>query len=130
TFWWEGSQIYGSDDARQTLLRSGVEGKLKLDASGRLPDEPGLPGVDVTGFMGGWWAGISLLHNLFAREHNAICDELIAKYGWTDDERLFQTARLINAALMAKIHTVEWTPAILGMPVLKIGMDANWWGVL
>src|SRR5207248_2384637 len=84
----------------------------------------------VTGFMGGWWAGISLLHNLFAREHNAICDELITKYAWTDDERLFQTARLINAALMAKIHTVEWTPAILGMPVLKIGMDANWWGVL
>ncbi len=73
-----------------------------------------------------------MLHTLFAREHNAICDMLRERHpAWAwDDERLFQTARLINAALMAKIHTVEWTPAILGMPVLKIGMDANWWGVL
>ena len=30
-----------------------------------------------------------------------------------DDQRLFDTAWLINAALMAKIHTVEWTPGIL-----------------
>ena len=31
---------------------------------------------------------------------------------------------------MAKIHTVEWTPAILAHPALKIGMNANWWGLL
>jgi hypothetical protein len=30
---------------------------------------------------------------------------------------------------MAKIHTVEWTPAILGHPALQIGMNANWWGL-
>lgn len=30
---------------------------------------------------------------------------------------------------MAKIHTVEWTPAILAHPALKLGMDANWWGL-
>jgi hypothetical protein len=132
TFWWDGSQIYGSDQPRQDELRSYVEGKLALtDNDTRLPDSlPPMQGVDKTGFMGGWWAGLSLLHTLFAREHNAICDALIAGYGWTSDERLFQTARLINAALMAKIHTVEWTPAILGHPVLKIGMDSNWWGVL
>lgn len=30
---------------------------------------------------------------------------------------------------MAKIHTVEWTPAILAHPALEIGMAANWWGL-
>jgi hypothetical protein len=30
---------------------------------------------------------------------------------------------------MAKIHTVEWTPAILGHPTLKLAMNTNWWGI-
>ena len=38
-------------------------------------------------------------------------------------------AKLINAGLMAKIHTVEWTPGILSHPALQIGMKANWWGL-
>jgi hypothetical protein len=29
---------------------------------------------------------------------------------------------------MAKIHTLEWTPAILAHPTLQIAMSANWWG--
>ena len=36
---------------------------------------------------------------------------------------------MVNSALMAKIHTVEWTPAILAHPALEIGMKANWWGL-
>jgi hypothetical protein len=47
-----------------------------------------------------------------------------------DDENLFLHARLINAALIAKIHTVEWTPGILATPALQIGMNANWYGVM
>jgi hypothetical protein len=35
----------------------------------------------------------------------------------------------VNTALLAKIHTVEWTTAILGNPALQIGMRANWWGL-
>ena len=31
---------------------------------------------------------------------------------------------------MAKIHTVEWTPAILAHPALQIAMSANWWGIV
>ena len=47
-----------------------------------------------------------------------------------DSEQIFDKARLVNCALMAKIHTVEWTPAILAHPALKIGMAANWWGIV
>jgi hypothetical protein len=131
TFWWDGSQIYGHDQTRQRQLRSGSRGTLKLTRDNRLPDDPLCSGIDLTGFMGGWWAGLSMLHTLFAREHNAVCEMLQARYpAWAwNDHRVFQTARLITSALMAKIHTVEWTPAILGMPVMKIGMGANWWGL-
>jgi PAS domain-containing protein len=66
---------------------------------------------------------------LFTLEHNAICDELRRNYPAWNDERLFQTARLVNSALNAKIHTVEWTPGILAHPVLRVGMNANWWGL-
>jgi hypothetical protein len=30
---------------------------------------------------------------------------------------------------MAKIHTIEWTPAILAHPALKLSMNAHWWGI-
>ena len=46
-----------------------------------------------------------------------------------DDETLFQRARLINAALLAKIHTVEWTPAVTAHPTAVAGLHANWWGL-
>ena len=51
---------------------------------------------------------------LFMREHNAICDHLHAAHPDHEDDELFDKARMIVAALIAKIHTVEWTPAILG----------------
>lgn len=43
-------------------------------------------------------------------EHNAICDRLKQTYADWSDEELFHKARLINSAIMATIHTVEWTP--------------------
>jgi hypothetical protein len=47
-----------------------------------------------------------------------------------DDQRLFDTAWLINSALMAKIHTVEWTPGIVNTPALWMAMNINWSGGL
>jgi hypothetical protein len=82
----------------------------------------------MTGFNESWWIGLSGLHTLFAREHNLLCDELRANYPGWNDERVYQTARLIVSALIAKIHTVEWTPAILATKTLDIGMNANWNG--
>ncbi len=124
THWWDGSQIYGSDAATERRVRSGEHGKLKIGDDGLLPvDESG---IDVTGVNGNWWIGLSMLHTLFTLEHNAICDSLRQDYpSWTDDE-LFQHARLINAAIMAKIHTVEWTTAILAHPTVQAGMHDNW----
>jgi hypothetical protein len=70
-----------------------------------------------------------MLLTLFAREHNAICDRLARAYPDWSDEQLFQKARLVNAALMAKIHTVEWTPAIIAHPTTVYALRGNWWGL-
>ncbi len=128
THWWDGSQLYGSDQATQDRLRSGMGGKMKLQADGRLP--LGKNGVEDTGFNRNWWVGMSMLHTLFVHEHNAICDMLAEGYPDWDDKRLFNVARLINAAVMAKIHTIEWTPAILPNPALWGAMNANWYGLI
>ena len=109
-------------------MRSHVDGKLRLTADGTLPLDR--KGVEETGFTRNWWVGLTMLHTLFVREHNAICDMLKTVYPDWDDTRLFNVARLINAAVMAKIHTLEWTPAILPNPALNAGMNANWYGLL
>jgi hypothetical protein len=131
--WWDASQIYGSDPATARKLRSDPGGnllpggKLYVDQNSLLARDAA--GAELTGFNGNWWIGLTLLHTLFTREHNAICEHLKSEYAHWNDEQIFSTARLVNAALMAKIHTAEWTPAILPNPALKIGMNANWWGL-
>lgn len=132
TAWWDGSQIYGSSQARTAQLRGqSIDGKLTVDketADTFLPrDEKGIP---ITGFYSNWWLGLEMMHTLFVLEHNAICDELREHNPTWTSGQIFDVARLINCALMAKIHTVEWTPAILAHPALNIAMHANWWGVL
>jgi Animal haem peroxidase len=128
THWWDGSQVYGSDQATIDRLRSGVDGKLKLSDDLTLPTNN--KGLEETGFVRNWWVGLSMFHNLFAREHNAICDMLKSHNPGWDDKRLFNVARMINSAIMAKIHSVEWTPAILPNKVLDAALNANWYGML
>jgi hypothetical protein len=87
------------------------------------------PLLDQLAAQPGWWIGLGLLLTLFAREHNAICDRLAGEYPTWTDEQLFQKARLINSALLAKIHTVEWSPAIIAHPTSQMALHGNWWGV-
>jgi hypothetical protein len=127
--WWDGSQIYGCTTAVQAQVRSGRDGKVQVGTDGRLGLDP-VTGLEITGFTDNAWIGESLLHAIFALEHNAICDRLKRDYPSWDDERMFQQARLVNAALMAKIHTVEWTPAILPNQVTETALRTNWHGLL
>src|SRR5437879_3481602 len=109
-------------------VRAGTGGKLRLVAKGSdalLPP----PLLDQLAQVPGWWLGLGLLMTVLAREHNSICDRLAAEYPSWSDEVLFQKARLINAALLAKIHTVEWTPAIIAHPTTRFAMSTNWWGI-
>lgn len=155
THWWDGSQIYGSDEETVAKVRGPRSargpGEVLL-VNGNLPTEPVAPmGVmPVTGFTENWWLGLGMMHQLFEQEHNAIAKHLVTTYPESSeavqkrlvseyshlpaneryDQYIFDKARLINVGVMAKIHTVEWTPAILKNPVLEGGMTANWAGLV
>jgi hypothetical protein len=133
THWWDASQIYGSDADTVARLRTRADGslapdgKLALAGGDELPIDP--TGMPITGHTENWWIGLHLLHTLFAREHNAICDRLRRDYPRWSGDQLFARARLVNAALIAKIHTLEWADAILGHPTMQEALRANWWGL-
>ncbi|MEU8956841.1 peroxidase family protein [Streptomyces sp. NPDC048518] len=124
--WWDGSEVYGENEQTATYLREpGGGAKLRLD-EGHLPIGTG--GIPLTGFAESWWMGLSALHTLFAREHNAVCDALRHAYPSMSEESVYHTARLVVSALIAKIHTVEWTPAILATEAIDLGLHTNWDG--
>jgi hypothetical protein len=127
--WWDGSQIYGSDPRYAAAIRLSQGGKLRVGADG-LPMPELDAQVDLAGVAGNFWFGLALLHGLFALEHNAICDMLLEHHRDWSDEQLYAKARLINAAVMAKIHTVEWTPAIIAHPTSELAMRVDWWGLV
>jgi hypothetical protein len=114
------------------------------------PMQPQWTGQESVAFPDNWSIGLSFYHNLFAREHNSFVDEfrrqtarmpdadsglrnpsdpkrVIRNQDVTPDE-LFQVARLVVSAEIAKIHTIEWTPQLLYDEPLYKGMNANWNG--
>jgi hypothetical protein len=123
THWWDASQLYGTGPEQQQALRTGTGGRLRADAGG-VP-----AGAAAAASEPGFWVGLAMLQTLFVREHNAVCDMLRAAYPQWSDEEIFQRARLIVAALIAKIHTVEWTPSVIGHPTTRTAMRANWFGL-
>src|SRR5262245_22420400 len=74
THWWDGSQLYGSSREEQAAVRGCpyAAGKLKMNdrIPGRLPRDAE-SGAEIAGFRENWWLGLSLMHTLFALEHNA-----------------------------------------------------------
>ena len=132
--------------------------RLLLDAQGFLPplapDDPMLPdwaGQEAAGSPDNWNIGLSFFHNVFAREHNQFVDafrrqqastpeadcglrdpanpDRIIKYSDVSPDELFEVARLVVAAEIAKIHTTEWTTQLLYDEPLYRAMNSNWHGV-
>jgi hypothetical protein len=128
THWWDGSQVYGRDPHFADALRTGENGKLRIDERGLIPEEIEAH-VDLSSVAGNFWVGLALLHSLFMREHNAICDRLHEAHPELSDDELYDKARLVVAALMAKIHTTDWTPAIIAHPTTVKALRTNWWGL-
>ena len=145
THWFDGSQVYGSDEAWAQQLRvtnkNGTLGaKLRVCDDGLLPkyqpakrSVPPLelfcgsavggpqngPAVFLTGDSprSSLHIGLLLFHHLWAHEHNYIVDQLAQRYPAMTDDELYHTARLIVAAEIAKVHTVEWTAQMTSDPV-------------
>ena len=140
TAWIDGSNVYGSDITRANYLRTFWEGKLKVSTSANgdlLPlntvdnqsgstidtnapfmagNENQMTGAPVEVFVAGdlranEQTGLTSLHTLFMREHNRICDQLVAS-GMTDDEAIYQQARKEVGALIQSITYNEFLPAL------------------
>jgi hypothetical protein len=113
--------------------------------------QPQWQGQEAAAFPDNWNIGMSFYHNLFVREHNSIVDEFrriqrdmpdrdsglrhpadpqkSISYAEASDEEIFQVARLVVAAEIAKIHTIEWTTQLLYDEPLYLGMNSNWFGL-
>jgi len=108
-------------------------------------------GQEAAAFPDNWTIGLSFYHNLFVREHNLFVEHFrahaaahetedsglrdperpqsVIRYSDVTDEELFQVARLVVAAEIAKIHTIEWTTQLLYNEPLYNAMNANWHGL-
>ena len=115
------------------------------------PINPQWAGQEATAFPDNWTIGTSFYHNVFAREHNLFVDEFRRRAAAKPDEdsglrnparpdavirlkdvsadELFEVARLVVSAEIAKIHTIEWTPQLLYDEPLYLGMNSNWHGL-
>jgi len=133
TSWIDASNVYGSDSIRANWLRTFNDGQLKMSDGNLLPyntidgqlsgeidvtapsmagDSEGTSKVFVAGDVrANEQPGLISLHTLFAREHNSICDELIAQ-GLSDDELIYQEARKRVGALIQTITFNEFLPAL------------------
>jgi hypothetical protein len=115
------------------------------------PIQPEWAGQEAAAFPDNWSIGMSFYHNVFVREHNLIVDAFreLARtkpdvdsglrdpskpsqaipYGRLSDDELFEIARLIISAEIAKIHTIEWTTQLLYDEPLYVAMNSNWSGL-
>jgi hypothetical protein len=116
------------------------------------PMNPQWSGQESVAFPDNWNIGLSFFHNVFAREHNLFVKTFRAraaskpeddsglrnpeqpnkpiKYKDVTDDELFEVARLVVSAEIAKIHTLEWTTQLLYNEPLFLAMNANWSGLL
>ncbi len=137
------------DPAR--LLQPGGYLPLFADCDPACPTEPQWAGQEVAAFPANWSIGMSFYHNLFVREHNYFVDAFremqrempeldsglrhpdrpneVITYAEASDEEIFQAARLVVAAEIAKIHTIEWTTQLLYDEPLYLAMNSNWFGL-
>ena len=146
------------DEARLLMMRKGDRpgegeryGYLPV-FEGSDPINPAWAGQEAVAFPDNWTIGLSFFHNLFVREHNIFVErfreraaeapdddsglrdpndpDAIIRYRDVTPEELFQVARLVVSAEIAKIHTIEWTTQLLYDDVLYQGMNANWHGLV
>jgi len=131
TQWWDASFVYGQNREQVHLGRLYKDGKLKVNESN--PDtlsfvEEGKSKIDVVGDQSNSWVGVTVLQVLFIKEHN-YCAEMIKKENpQLTDEEIYGHCRNIISALVAKIHTIDWTVELLKTEQLRVAMEINWKG--
>jgi alpha-dioxygenase len=135
THWWDASWLYGQSHEAVEHTRSFEGGRVRVsdlypNAKVASRDETTGTYYNTTGDNSNGWLGVSLLQELFLKEHNAIADAIRTNHPElaNDDDKVFGMARLVTSAELAKIHTVDWTIELLKTRTLHVGMWTNWYG--
>jgi Animal haem peroxidase len=120
----DGSQVYGSDEARALELR-------RLDGSGKLKTSPGdllpynidgfpnLPTEEASYFLAGdlranEQLGLTAMQTLFMREHNFWADLFHQAQPYLDDNGIYLRARAVVGAEIQIITYRDFLPLLLG----------------
>jgi len=141
TAWIDASNVYGSDEARASVLRAlDGTGRLSTSAGDLLPfNVTGLPnagGSSPALFVAGdvranEQVGLTAMHTLFVREHNRLSALIAAADPSLDDDGIYERARQIVGAEVQVITYREYLPALLGPDALapyagyQPGIDAR-----
>ena len=128
TGWIDGSMVYGSDATTAASLRD-ANGYLLTSAGNNLPI---VNGAFVAGdFRVSENPNLTALQTLFLREHNRQVDKLkLAHPDWSGNQ-LYDQARAIVSAEIARITYNEFLPHLLGPNAIKAyqgykaGVDAR-----
>lgn len=121
----DGSHIYGQDEERNHILRSGFEGKMKVN------DDDGYPPLNTLGIenepshrdpnfylCGDTRCNENLLlfsfHKLFIDEHNYWAEYYCRQYPHYNDEELYQLARRRVIYTLQYITYEQFLPVLLG----------------
>jgi hypothetical protein len=120
----DGSQIYGSDEARARALRSSDgTGRLKTSAGGLLPFNvdglPNAPSTDASFFLAGdsranEQTALTALHTVFVREHNRWADLIRSSFPLLTGDEIYSRARAMVGAELQAITYREFLPVLLG----------------
>ncbi|KAL3629248.1 hypothetical protein CASFOL_026470 [Castilleja foliolosa] len=126
TPWWDGSAIYGNDEESVQKVRTYKDGKLKISEDGLLLVNPNgvvLSAMFVTHGLVSQLCKASLLRNTMQYATPK-------EYPQLEDEEVYSHARLVTSAVIAKIHTIDWTIELLKTNTLLAAMRVNWYGLL
>jgi cellulase/cellobiase CelA1 len=135
TSWIDASNVYGSDEARSTALRTNDgTGRLLTSAGNLLPfNTMGLPNAGGTGanlFVAGdirtnEQVALTAMHTLWMREHNRQAIEIAAQNPNLSDDQIFEEARARVGALQQVITYNEFLPLLLGANALDTYQGYN-----
>ncbi len=142
------------DDLAKLLQNDGYLPTFKPCSVQNDPDcvvQPQWLGQEAAAFPDNWNIGLSFYHNLFVREHNSFIKHFreiqkqnpdqdsglrnpqqpqqVITFSDVTDEELYQIARLVISAMIAKIHTIEWTTQLLYDEPMYKAMNSNWFGL-
>ena len=110
----DGSQVYGSDDATASSLRTFTGGLLKTSDGNLLPIDAATGFFQAGDIRANENVELTSMQTLFMREHNRVATLIAKQNPKLKDEAIYQKARMIVIGELQRITYNEFLPALLG----------------